>query len=1258
MTLIGNEEGWTGISLVVYLCTHKIRKIENQMNCEKKIDCFVPCVSREQAENVIKEMSGCDTVGRLNILTNGEMATLTDSQVEGMPNVMTVDGLLSSVTMRTIAHETMGDYAMLFLRTTPIVMGYRAVERMLQVAVASGAAMVYADYYSIKSGERMAHPVIDYQPGSVRDDFDFGSVVLIRADYLHEYARQETDYAHAGWFDLRLFLSRRGELVHLSEFLYTEEEYDLRTSGEKQFDYVNPRNKQVQLEMERVVTNHLAEIEALVDTTKYTSPNFDTENFLVEASVIIPVYNREHTITDAVKSALEQETKFEYNVIVVDNHSTDGTTDILAGLAAENTKLVHIIPSRNDLGIGGCWNVALADKRCGRFAVQLDSDDLYSSSATLQTIVDAFHEQQSGMIIGSYRMCNFQLETLPPGLISHDEWTEANGCNNALRINGLGAPRAFFTPLARKIGFPNTSYGEDYAMGLAICRSHRIGRIYDELYLCRRWSGNSDAALSIDRINANNLYKDRLRTIEIFARQRQRLGCSVLQRFASEQFRRWPDAARRFNELKNVQTRQLGGLSVQFNPGRITSTGAKINKAAIETRPCFLCEENRPTEQMKLEFDEQFDILINPFPILPMHFTLPSRNHQPQRIADSYVTINRFLNAYPETIVFYNGPKCGASAPDHLHLQAGSGLVLPIQLACEKAYNLQRIFELGSDEYIAQVKGYVCPALLVKSKNEESFKRLFKRVYYALPWPADNIEPMMNIVAWRQSGVQFTVVFPRAKHRPDCYYSEGSEQLLVSPGALDMGGLLITPRQTDFERLTEELATSILQEVSLSESKMARLVEQIKRNEPIVAVGIMSASEISFTLNGCYTVDGVKISGSHKVVFTNGGIEWQKQISKEIIFRPDSPESSFKLNDVVIGKEFHWQRHESQTFCGALRLIVDNNRICAVNDVEIEKYLVSVISSEMSATASTELLKAHAVISRSWIMAQIGKRNGTKTTEQCTEDELTKWYDRDDHKFFDVCADDHCQRYQGITKASNRRVAEAVELTRGQVLMHDGKLCDARFSKCCGGATEEYSYCWENIHKPYLTAVADKSVAGDLPNLTREDEARRWILAEPEAFCNTKNKEVLKQVLNDYDQETPDFYRWRFIIEQSELSALIKRKTGIDFGTILELIPLERGRSGRISRLKIVGSNRTFIIGKELEIRRALSETHLYSSAFVVDALETVDGIPSRFVFHGAGWGHGVGLCQIGAAVMGEKGYKYHEILAHYYSDTTIDRQY
>ena len=265
------------------------------------------------------------------------------------------------------------------------------------------------------------------------------------------------------------------------------------------------------------------------------------------------------------------------------------------------------------------------------------------------------------------------------------------------------------------------------------------------------------------------------------------------------------------------------------------------------------------------------------------------------------------------------------------------------------------------------------------------------------------------------------------------------------------------------------------------------------------------------------------------------------------------------------------------------------------------------------------------MISRSWIMAQIGKRNGTKTTEQCTEDELTKWYDRDDHKFFDVCADDHCQRYQGITKASNRRVAEAVELTRGQVLMHDGELCDARFSKCCGGATEEYSYCWENIHKPYLTAVADKSVAGDL---------------------------------NDYDQETPDFYRWRFIIEQSELSALIKRKTGIDFGTIRELIPLERGRSGRISRLKIVGSNRTFIIGKELEIRRALSETHLYSSAFVVDALETVDGIPSRFVFHGAGWGHGVGLCQIGAAVMGEKGYKYHEILAHYYSDTTIDRQY
>lgn len=400
--------------------------------------------------------------------------------------------------------------------------GQNAVARMFRVAEDTGAAMVYADYYKVKAGELCPNPTIDYALGSIRDDFDFGSVMLLRADLVNEFARtsEAHKYQFAGWYALRLFLSRKGELFHLNEFLYTEEEQDLRKSGEKQFDYVDPKNRQVQIEMEQAATYHLGEIGALVDTSAYVSPDFTSGEFPVEASVIIPVRNRAKTVRDAVVSAVGQECSFEFNVIVVDNHSTDGTTEILETLAKEFERLKVIVPERQDLGIGGCWNEAVNSEWCGRFAVQLDSDDLYSSPLTLQRIVDAFHEQQAAMIVGSYRMCNFQLETLPPGLISHAEWTDENGPNNALRINGLGAPRAFFTPLLRELQLPNTSYGEDYAMGLAFSRRYRIGRIYDELYLCRRWEGNSDAALSIEKINKNNLYKDRLRTIEILARMK------------------------------------------------------------------------------------------------------------------------------------------------------------------------------------------------------------------------------------------------------------------------------------------------------------------------------------------------------------------------------------------------------------------------------------------------------------------------------------------------------------------------------------------------------------------------------------------------------------------------------------------------------------------------------------------------------------------------------------------------------------------
>ena len=425
----------------------------------------------------------------------------------------------STVSLREIASGVKTQYVLLYQKAASCDMSEDALARMVRVADDTGALMVYADHYVVKDGIREAHPLIDLQEGALRDDFDFGTVTLVRTDVLREFTeRQSREYEYAALYAFRLYMQRKGLIFHLNEYLYTSEMLDMRKSGEKQFDYVNPRNREVQIEMEQAVTEHLTIIGALVDNKKYKEPQFTLGDFPVEASVIIPVFNREKTIADAVRSALSQEASFEYNVIVVDNHSTDNTGKILREIA--DPRLVVIVPERTDLGIGGCWNEAVYSKSCGRFAVQLDSDDLYSGTDTLQRIVDCFHEQRTGMVIGSYRMCDFDLQTLPPGIIDHREWTDDNGANNALRINGLGAPRAFFTPLLREVGFPNTSYGEDYALGLWFSRTYRIGRIYDELYLCRRWGGNSDADLSIDKLNKNNSYKDKLRTIELLARKK------------------------------------------------------------------------------------------------------------------------------------------------------------------------------------------------------------------------------------------------------------------------------------------------------------------------------------------------------------------------------------------------------------------------------------------------------------------------------------------------------------------------------------------------------------------------------------------------------------------------------------------------------------------------------------------------------------------------------------------------------------------
>ncbi|MCR4612870.1 MAG: glycosyltransferase family 2 protein [Bacteroidaceae bacterium] len=433
----------------------------------------------------------------------------------------------SSVELRALAGEANSDYLLLCLKREPVTLGYRAVERMEQVARQTGAKWVYADRYAVKNGQRETMRCLDYQLGSVRNDFDMGSLLLIETEALRQYLKDtpDADWKYAALYDFRLYVSRMQcvpvPILHLGELLYTEEEKDVRKSGEKQFDYVDPRNREAQIEYEQACTLHLKKIGAWVDVTTLRNVVFAHSEtaFGCEASVIIPVRNRVRTIEDAVRSALSQNTSFNFNVIVVDNYSTDGTTEVLKRLSDEDRRVVHIVPERTDLGIGGCWSLAVNDARCGRFAIQLDSDDLYSGAQTLQRVVDEFHRQQCAMLVGSYRMCDFQLKTLPPGVIDHKEWTYENGMNNALRINGLGAPRAFYTPLLREIGVPNTSYGEDYALGLAFSRRYKIGRIYDELYLCRRWEGNSDAALSPEKVNANNLYKDSLRTMEILARQ-------------------------------------------------------------------------------------------------------------------------------------------------------------------------------------------------------------------------------------------------------------------------------------------------------------------------------------------------------------------------------------------------------------------------------------------------------------------------------------------------------------------------------------------------------------------------------------------------------------------------------------------------------------------------------------------------------------------------------------------------------------------
>lgn len=747
-----------------------------------------------------------------------------------------------------------------------------------------------------------------------------------------------------------------------------------------------------------------------------------------------------------------------------------------------------------------------------------------------------------------------------------------------------------------------------------------------------------------------------------------------IHKFVGDQLSRWPIACDNFRALKNVRVREMevGGLMVrlQFNPARMISSAAKLNKEDIARRRCFLCRENRPPEQIMMKFDgrkgKRYHILVNPYPIFPDHLVIAMNRHVDQSIRNRYVDMLDMARKYPDYIFFYNGPKSGASAPDHHHFQATPAGHVPLISDVDATLSDGMTFLTSiQDADLYHYDKFTTGIYVLRADTVKSAAKLFYRLLDCAEVPEGETEPMFNLYSYWKDGEFRSVVIFRSRHRSHHYFSDGPDHLTMSPGCADMGGVFIVPVVEEYEKMTPELLSEMVREVSITKDEEERINERLTRTQPHLQVGIMSADEIEFEILS----DG---AGPRKAVFREGKIEYDGALYDELYFEEQNPstmfaEPSFVLHGVTIGVNFHWERREDQKFAGALKIIVEDGRLTAVNVVGVEDYLLSVISSEMSATASEEFLKAHAVISRSWVMAQIAASSRRKQVEiPCDvnnvpalvsyldstlskdgrEEEVTeyvKWYDHEDHRHFDVCADDHCQRYQGLTRATGETVRRAIDSTWGQVLTCEGELCDARFSKCCGGRMERFSTCWNDMDLPYLQPLADTPDHGN-----------------GRCFCDTLDKEILSQVLNNYDQETVDFYRWSVEYDRDALSDLVSRRSGIDFGRISCLEPLERGESGRIYKLKVSGDKRTIVVGKELEIRRILSESHLKSSAFITVYLDdqgrevTSEGDWSILRLNGSGWGHGVGLCQIGAAVMASEGYTYKEILEHYYPGTQV----
>ena len=698
----------------------------------------------------------------------------------------------------------------------------------------------------------------------------------------------------------------------------------------------------------------------------------------------------------------------------------------------------------------------------------------------------------------------------------------------------------------------------------------------------------------------------------------------VLNKFIQDQLSVWPLAAANFRALKSMKVRSLsvGSLEakIQFNPSRITSSTANIDKDYLASRPCFLCLEHRPQEQFHLNFEgrkgRRYHIQVNPYPIFQKHLVIARAEHLPQVIWHHLPDMLDFAVAYQEFTVYYNGPKSGASAPDHLHFQAVPRGSLPLETAVDAfldapGESLARVKDATLYHFRKFTRGIYC----IKAETTKSLAKLFYQLLDCCPVLDEGQEPRFNLYAWYNPvACEYRVmVVLRTELRSHHYYSDGPDHLTIGPGAAEMAGVFVAPCEEDFLKATPAQLEEMLAEVSVSKEDEDTIDSRLTRPQPLIEVGIISAPEIRFEIIS----DG---AGVQSVGIRGGRIDYNGTLYDELYFDSITPstlfaEPSFILYDVPIGIDFHWQRKQDQKFAGSLKFIAEGDRVTAINRIGLEDYLLSVISSEMRSSAPLEFLKAHAVISRSWAVARMQDRAHPENAESAVP-----------HARYDVCADDHCQRYQGLTCAIGHDVRKAVDQTWGQVLRYGGKICDARFSKCCGGRTEIFSTCWEDRDYPYLSSVEDP-------------------------WCDCHDPEILSRVLTDYDRETADFHDWEQRYTQDELSALVRERTGTDYGTILSLEPLERGVSGRIKYLRITGTLSSGVIGKELAIRRALSKSHLKSSNFEVSR----EG--SDFVLRGHGWGHGVGLCQIGAAAMACNGIGYRQILEHYYTDASIENE-